>query len=183
MNILKTTALCAALALGGFATEASATTFVFDYTSNDGTELASGTLSATANGDGAFTATTGSITASGPVATGAGTLIANASAPSAIDSPSGYFLFDDQVLPGQNPLITNPGLLFDIGGSEINIYSNGPGPGTYLFQTNNGGASRFGNFSISAVPEPASWAMMLLGMGLVGSAARFSRKQAAAAAA
>jgi hypothetical protein len=57
MNKFKVAAL--AVAFGGV-TSASATTFLYSYTSNDGMEAASGTLMATANGDGAFTADSGS---------------------------------------------------------------------------------------------------------------------------
>jgi len=32
------------------------------------------------------------------------------------------------------------------------------------------------NFSVTAVPEPATWAMMLVGFGLVGSAMRYRRR-------
>ena len=35
--------------------------------------------------------------------------------------------------------------------------------------------------TVSAVPEPATWAMMIMGFGLAGSAVRNSRRKAAAA--
>ena len=181
MRNFESAAFAAALALGGFASAASATTFVYDFSSNDGTENATGRLTATANGNGTFTAISGTIDASGPLASGTGTLTSNASAPAASYSPSGAFTYDDQLLPGQNPLITNPGLLFKIGGTEVNIFSNGPGPGTYSLDTWAGGYGyQTGNFTLSAVPEPASWAMMLIGFGLIGSMMRASRKPATA---
>jgi hypothetical protein len=55
-----------------------------------------------------------------------------------------------------------------------NRYSfvDGVDPAAYhLFDTRT-----FGDFSVAAVPEPASWAMMLGGFGLIGSALRSRRK-------
>jgi hypothetical protein len=180
-SLVSAMALGAALAISAIATSAYATNFLFTYTSNDGSEAASGTLSATANGDGTYTALNGVINALGPVAAGAGSLMANPAPPAASYSPSGYFIYDDQLLPGQNPLITNNGLLFDIGGAEINIFSNGPGPDTYQFYSNNG-ANDFGNFALTqaSVPEPGAWALMLLGVGLAGATLRMSPRQATA---
>ncbi|MGL4541450.1 MAG: PEPxxWA-CTERM sorting domain-containing protein, partial [Polymorphobacter sp.] len=37
------------------------------------------------------------------------------------------------------------------------------------------------NVSVTAVPEPASWALLIGGFGLVGSALRRARKRAATA--
>ncbi|MGZ3377922.1 MAG: PEPxxWA-CTERM sorting domain-containing protein, partial [Phenylobacterium sp.] len=163
------TALAFGVALAG---SASATTFLFSYTSNDGTQSASGTLNADLVAPGQYDATSGTITAFGPLEAGVGTLIANPNSPNTAGSPSGFFTYDDQLLPGQNPLITNPGLLFAIGGDEVNIFSNGPGPQTYQFYVNNGG-NDLGNFALSqvggGVPEPAAWALMILGFGGVGA--------------
>ncbi len=178
MTLVKASLVGAALAISAIATSAYATTFLFRYTSNDGSEAASGTLSATANGDGTYTALSGAINALGPVA-GAGSLMANPAPPAASYSPSGFFTYDDQLLVGQNPLITNAGLLFDIGGAEINIFSNGPGPGTYQFYDNNG-FNDFGNFALTQVPEPATWGLMLVGCGLAGTAIRRRRALATA---
>lgn len=167
-------------ALGGV-TGASAATFLYSYTSNDGTQAATGTLTAYLVSPGEYEATSGSISAFGPIETGAGSLIANTNPPSTSTSPSGYFYYDDLALPGQNPLITNPGLLFSVGGDEVNIFSNGPGPGTYQFYVNNG-ANDFGNFALSqiSVPEPATWAMTMLGLFGIGAVLRNRRKLAGA---
>ena len=171
-------ALGAAMALGAMASSASAVTFLFSYTGDGGANGASGTLQATANGNGTYTATSGTITAFGPVVSGSGVLTPDPTAPAASFSPSGFFIYDDQLLPSQNPLLSNPGLLFDVGGAEVNIFSNGPGPDTYTLY-NNDGANVNGDFALSAaVPEPATWALMLAGFGLAGAAARTSRKRA-----
>ena len=177
-----------ALALCAMASSASAVTFLFSFTGDASMNGASGTLDATANGDGSYTATSGTVTTFGPVAgTGTGVLIANPSAPAAQNSPSGYFTYDDQLFPGQNPLINNNGLLFSVNGHEINIFSNGPdnGAGSNYEIYSDNGTFQTGNFALSpvegGVPEPASWALMLTGFGLAGAAVRASRKHALAA--
>jgi hypothetical protein len=183
MNFKTLTAIGAALAISAMASSASAATFLFSFTGEGGMEGASGTLQATANGDGTFTATSGTITAFGPEAAGAGTLIADPSAPAGALSPSGFFNYDDQLLAGQNPLVTNDGLLFDVGGAEVNIFSNGPGPGTYQIYNNNG-SNVLGDFALSpsGIPEPANWALMLVGFGAMGATMRSRRRSIAATA-
>lgn len=188
-------ALIASLAAGALATSASAATFLFSYTGDAGLNGASGKLTATDNGDGTFTVTGGTITGFGPsyadgVAGAMGVVIPNPNAPSSATSPMGAFVYDDQALPGQDPLISNPGLLFSVDGYEVNIFSNGPGPDTYTLQsysTSTGyTAAANGNFALSevaGVPEPATWGLMLAGFGLAGGAYRSSRKRALAAAA
>lgn len=76
-------------------------------------------------------------------------------------------------------MITNDGLLFSVGGYEVNIYSNGPGPDTYSLLSYGNGAyttEAHGNFALSqvagAVPETATWVMMVAGFGLVGASVR-----------
>ncbi len=51
--------------------------------------------------------------------------------------------------------------------------------GTILdtFQINATGTNNFGSITFGAVPEPATWAMMLLGFGMIGVAARSRRRQ------
>jgi hypothetical protein len=143
--------------------------FDFSYTSNNGTVIASGVLDATANGGGTYTATSGTGSETSPDYTGPIALIANPGPPGEVVSPSGFFLYDDQLLPGENPLVTNGGLLFAPTGpgasfSEINIFSNGPGPGTYQYYENNG-FNNLGNFTLTAVPLPASAGV---GFGMLG---------------
>ena len=57
------------------------------------------------------------------------------------------------------------------------------GPVTLAFSQNAGGdefrGSIIDSISIAAVPEPATWALMLLGFGVVGSAIRRRRRQGA----
>lgn len=57
------------------------------------------------------------------------------------------------------------------------------GPTTLTFTSLDGAGSPFGpvvgNVSITAVPEPASWALMLVGLGAMGAALRSPRLRAA----
>ena len=53
------------------------------------------------------------------------------------------------------------------------------GPGTYsvwLQETGTGSANYGFNFLVASVPEPASWAMMLVGFGALGAALRSRRR-------
>ncbi|WP_242186542.1 PEPxxWA-CTERM sorting domain-containing protein [Sphingomonas sp. CARO-RG-8B-R24-01] len=167
-------ATVASLALATVASSASAASFVFTFSGTGGINGASGTLEAMDNGDGTFTATSGTINAFGTVASGAGTLTAGSG-----NSPSGFFTYDDTLLPGQNPLLTAGGLLFEIAGAEINIYSAPGGTDPYVLYSNSG-ANATGNFALSeisaAVPETATWAMMLMGFGMVGAGLRSHKR-------
>lgn len=172
----KSTALfstIASLALAVSATAASATDFSFVFSDNSAVNGASGLLSAIANGDGTYTATSGTISAFGNVASGTGTLIANPHGTAISYSPSGYFYYDNQLFPASAVKLTSAGLLFNIGGSEVNIYSDAH----YVIYKNNG-ANVVGNFSLSevaAVPEAATWTMMILGFGMIGAGSRYRR--------
>ena len=182
---MRKSVLVAALVAGILGTAASATTFLFSFGGGLGLNGASGSLEATANGNGTFTATSGTILGfgssyAGGTAGATGTLIANPSAPGHVTSPGGGWVYDDQIFPNPaNPLITNYGLFFSVGSYEVNIFSNGPGPGTYSLQSGGNGAlsnEARGDFALTqvagAVPEAATWAMMVAGFGLVGVSAR-----------
>jgi len=77
--------------------------------------------------------------------------------------------------------------LFSVGGYEVNIFSNGPGPGTYSLQSHGNGAytaEARGDFALTqvgGVPEAATWVMMVAGFGLVGVSVRRRSRTAVAA--
>jgi hypothetical protein len=137
---------------------------VFTFTDIGVTVTASGTLNATSNGDGTFTAISGSGIFNGIAIT----LIPNPTPPGQVLSPSGAFNFDDQLLPASDPLLLNGGLLFSLASgpaTELNIFSNGPG--SYSTDTNVGATAGLGSsvatdFALMT-PEPAS--LVLFGAG------------------
>jgi hypothetical protein len=193
MNRLASAAAALALACSAMAVGSSASAANYDWTfvNNNAHLDASGqlTTSDTANPDGGFSVTSasGMVFAASPVGLGADVnlvLLSNPNAPNAIVSPSGFFAFDNNVYPTANPLVSVYGLLFTGGGLEFNIFSNGPGPGTYQFYADNG-QNEYGEFTLTAVPEPATWAMMILGCVFLGTGIRMRRgkvEQAPAAA-
>jgi hypothetical protein len=127
-----------------------------------------GTLSAVANGDGTYTAISDpGVVTSTDLGTLPMNLITNPSPTGLALSPSGFFLYDDQLAPSANPMLTLGGLLFSAGGAEINVYSNGPGAYTY-YESN--GFNVPVNFTLTPVPEPSRLFALsgLLGMGLIG---------------
>jgi len=67
------------------------------------------------------------------------------------------------------------GALLDGGLNSLVAGSNIGDPGRYLFNVRNGQVIVLG-----AVPEPAAWAMMLLGFGFVGGAMRAARRRTVA---
>jgi len=101
------------------------------------------------------------------------------------DSPNAthfdHYIFDDQFGPGAT--ISENGLLIGSGSMLYNIGYLGPNdsyPDYYILSSAIGAPGNtvlasFGNASLGAVPEPASWAMMVAGFGLAGAAMRRRR--------
>lgn len=149
------------------------TVFTFSYVSDDLRHQATGSLVTTDNGNGSFTAISGSgLFDNLPIS-----LIPNGSAPNAIDSPTGYFSYDDLVLPHQNPLVTNPGLLFSIndnGATELNIFSEGPS--SYIAYLNNG-FNTSGSFGVTPAPEPTTLSLVIAGISGAGLFLRLRPKR------
>jgi hypothetical protein len=94
----------------------------------------------------------------------------------------------DNQFSGTVPYVSNGGILFDAGGFAYNLYSVGAGPYAYYVSTFNPDTSYYnpgdlGTLSVTAVPEPSTWAMMILGLACVGFVGyRRSRTLATAAA-
>lgn len=68
----------------------------------------------------------------------------------------------------QTAAATNPLVRFDLTGSDVAAFSS-----LRLRSTQN--TFEVDNFAVNAVPEPSTWAMMLIGFGVVGSALRRRR--------
>jgi hypothetical protein len=174
-----------ALFAGGTSIARAATVdFTFSYSGNfgGGTESGSGTFVATDLGGGQFLLISGTGTSSE-----AGTLT--------LETPGTYIntltpsvnLTSDNLLsPSSNPVLTGGGIIF--AGSAlpsnsefINIFANGSsydyfnnfsGP----FPAVNGTLDSFTVTEVAAVPEPCTWAMMILGFCGLGFMA-YRRKQ------
>lgn len=67
---------------------------------------------------------------------------------------------------------TNPVVLFNLTGTDVSSFS-------YLQLGSTQNAFEVDNFAINAVPEPGTWAMMLLGFGFIGAAMRSKRRRMA----
>lgn len=82
--------------------------------------------------------------------------------------------FFNNVLYMANPFLNTDGFVFHtLSGKSGNLWGNSPDNYTLGTWTPVAGfAISTGNASIAAVPEPASWALMLGGFGLIGSAMR-----------
>jgi hypothetical protein len=78
------------------------------------------------------------------------------------------------------------GLMFTIGGGEVvNLWSNGTGMGYGVGVATSANALDYlgyGNVTASATPEPAKWAMALIGFASLGFAARLAGRRSLASA-
>lgn len=116
-----------------------------------------------------------------------------------VDDGSGHpslgFHYDNIFYPGGSPLTSSDypfsGGIFDIygvafvidNGNAVNLWSNGVVPGVGLdygvaITDRTDVLDYTGGVSIQAVPEPASWAMMLGGLGILGACLRGRRSAA-----
>jgi hypothetical protein len=177
MRALKVTGIGFALALGALAAMPAAAAQVYDWTFTNtltGIVEGQGTLTTGAADGGGFdvTALTGSLD---DPTIGVNAAISSFTPGSGND---GVFQWDNVVYTNSTPHLDNGGLLFDVGNQEINIYNLGggfPNGDIAAGSSNNYGGDQ-GTFNISAVPEPASWAMVLLGVGLIGGGLRVARR-------
>src|SRR5579859_8058017 len=190
-HIRKLAAVVAVAA--AFAGHAQAATWLLDFTATNGAAPAEATLTVqtldTLNAVGGYdvTGVTGDV--DGDAVTG---LIANPGQPYAAYSADGMFIFDNVVFANAAPLLSNPGLFFSgASGNEYNLFSDSPTvyelyqakPGVAYLEHSVGvlsaetapPAGGLGNLAQGAIPEPAAWAMMILGFGGVGALLRRRR--------
>jgi hypothetical protein len=146
------------------ATPAAAAEFLFSF--SGATINGSGTFitSDTPDDDGGFEilSSIGNVTINGDAFT--------------LSGPTDFVGADNLLFVGSEPLLTFNGTSFDLSdGRDLNVYYSG-GAGAYRYITSGGSVQAIDSFTISevvaAVPEPASWAMMISGFGLVGGAMR-----------
>ncbi len=158
-------ALFAAAALAAIAaTPSQALTFNIVYTGNTTGNLTFTTAN-TLNGYGGYTITS----ASGTVAGEAVTLIPGGPAPFGVP---GFNV--DNVYFAADPIFDSYGLALQSATGIYNLWGNGAPNDYTLYKYENGGYSitGTGHLEITAVPEPASWALLIAGFGLIGLAAR-----------
>ena len=195
MKLHKTIALAiATLAISPLAARATTLSLLFSFQDPNGLVSGDFTLTATAvAGDpGAYLATAGTLDITAPSADGiAGdyVLYQNPVAPNPTISPTGLFIYDDLVMPGGSPVVTNPGLLAFGGpglgnvpegkGSEINFFSNdantyelytgvnGNYPYSYVFTASQGSVTAQVVAPLASpgrelvpAPEPSTWLIM-----------------------
>jgi hypothetical protein len=182
MKTLRAAGIALAFAVGALASTSALAAQNYDWTFTDAssTLIASGTLTTGAADNSGFDVTALSGNVIVPV-DGVSGKITNFTPGSGDD---GVFIWDNIVYPTAMPHIDNPGLLFDVGSIEFNIYNGAgafPAGDIIANATDNFGGSQ-GTFNLTAVPEPASWAMMLVGFGGLGVAMRSRRKMATATA-
>ena len=187
--------LAAATVLG--AGHAQAATWLLTYVDTNGAAPAKATLTVqtldTLDAVGGYdiTGVTGAV--DGDAVTG---LIANPRKPYASYSADGMFIFDNVFFAKAAPLLSNPGLFFSgASGNEYNLFSDSPTvyelyqarPGVAYLEHSVGVLSAqtvaplggLRNLEQGAIPEPAAWTMMILGIGGVGALLR--RRQTAPA--
>lgn len=166
----RLTMLLTAAAALAVAAPASAAQYIFSFGTS--TPLFGPTVS----GSGTFTTSDTATTVAGQTAfqilsiTGAVNGLA-------INAPTGsygnYFTTGPSFLDGTGTVF------FLVGGGRVDFF-NQSSNGLYRVNTFSPGSSNFVNASssaVAAVPEPATWAMMLLGFGGIGFAMRRGRKQ------
>lgn len=154
---------CLVVGLLALSPQSSRADFSFEISFSGGGVQGVGILNATSNGDGSFTAVSGSAFVIGAPRSGALTLLANPFSPSFVISPSGFFFFDNQLFPGANPTLSEGGLLFLFAdGTEVNIW--GTGPSTYTYADSTGFQYDFLSFRLTLVPEPSSLTMVAVAL-------------------
>jgi hypothetical protein len=160
------------LALLSLGTAAADDVFAFTF---QGLYTGTGTLTTIDNGDGTFTAISGT----GFYDNLAITLVANPTAPNPFDKPvpNGDFYFDDQLFPAANSILDGWGLLFrfdnpvnSLGATYVNFCGTTACDGlddTYSALLNDANFTiDDATFEVNSVPEPSTLAF--LGLGLAG---------------
>jgi len=159
--------------------------FDFTYTSNDGSINIVGTLTATDNLDGTFTAVSGSAVETGtgvPAGYANLSLVPNPNGTGVYTTPDGKWNIDNQLQPSNanGYLISFYGLWFSNGSTgEVNLWGNGGSSNNYTYMDlANYNDDIRGTFTLTEVPEPATLIVWSL-LGGLGMAIGCWRRKAA----
>ncbi len=159
-------ALLAAAALAVAAVPAAAVTYAYTYASTGG-DIGSGRLTTATPGLAAITGITGTFDGS------------------AVTALSPYASADNNINPA-GPYVTFSGVsVSTAGGTDYNLYFDGSNYNITDSVNDPGGsgsgARNLTSFTVSQVPEPATWGLLLAGFGMVGVAARRRKSMVVAA--
>lgn len=156
---------------------ASAATFLLGFSGTGGAATDSASITITTsdipNVFGTFNVLSAIGTVGSDVITG---LINVTGTPNGTNTPDNLFNIDNAFKPS-SPFVSLAGLYFGSATSQYNLFSQN---GSYELYQATGGAytsNSVGSLSVAAVPEPGAWALMLLGLGVMGSSMRRRRKQ------
>jgi hypothetical protein len=139
-------------------------------------------LNATDEGNGTFQATSGTGSVTGPANSGVLTLFTNPTPNQTFTySTSGFFIYNDRFFTGPNQLLDLYGLLFTLpNGTEVNLFNNGSSINPQYLYYDNSGFNVPVQFTVSAVPEPASLTLVGVSfLGLCGYTLRRARNRSA----
>jgi hypothetical protein len=182
-----------AVLAGLYSSVASAAVYDFSFDDFDFKVLAQITIDASND----ITKITGDVTGittltvgyGGPIA-GLVTTGGTPPSPSTFWASSGGWIYDNVYYPNSDPVFDNDGVLFGFGSGNIaNLYSIANGSGlTYVLSVNAPESlympsSVGGNLTVSAVPEPSTFAMMFVGfasLAYAGYPGRMRRRVPAA---
>lgn len=166
--------LIASMTAATVATVSVANATVYNFTFDSPSESVAGQLTVDTS-DNEVTNITGTL--SGAVNDTINGLIANPSFPHPVSLPGDVFIYDNVFYPGQASLVDVFGVVFTTAGNPggyWNLWSGAPGDYS-LDESNAAGdypvAIDGGSLDPTAVPEPSTWAMMLMGLAGVGFAA------------
>ncbi len=158
-------------------TPASAATFLLGFSGTGGAATNSASITITTsdipNVFGTFNVLSAIGTVGSDVITG---LINVSGTPTPTNTPDNLFNIDNAFKPS-SPFVSLAGLYFGSATSRYNLFSQN---GNYELYQETGGqytSNSVGSLSVAAVPEPATWALLLLGFFAVGGAMRAQRRK------